>query len=419
MSQEQTSSTSDELARRLDLIGRATVAIAAERSLPVLLQRIVDTAREVTGARYGALGVMGESGDLAQFITSGITPEQRAAIGPPPQGHGLLGVILRGSSPVRLADIAAHPLSSGFPPHHPSMTTFLGAPILLRGRNLGNLYLTDKLDGGEFTEEDEQLIQVLASHAAIAIDSARLYEQTNEALAQRLRELRAAHAQLQRLTALVITAQEEERRRIARELHDDTAQALTSVLVRLRLLARQAVRDEVRDGLIELLDLTAAALDGVRRMALDLRPTTLDDLGLVPAVESYARAFGERLGIRVRTDVHGMRGRLPPDRELLVYRVVQEALTNVAKHASATVVEITMRGADSHLTATIRDNGRGFDVTETLAASERGLGLFGMEERAQLAGGSLDVQSAPGAGTTVSLVVPLGAAPSDTDSPHT
>jgi signal transduction histidine kinase len=417
MSEKQTPPTSDELARRLALIGRATVAIAAERSLPALLQRIVDTARDVTGARYGALGVVGESGGLAEFITSGITAEQRAAIGSPPQGHGLLGVILRGSAPVRLANIAAHPLSSGFPPYHPPMTSFLGAPILLRGRNLGNLYLTDKQDGGEFTEEDEQLIQVLAAHAAIAIDSARLYEQANEALAQRLRELHAAHVQLQRLTALVITAQEEERRRIARELHDDTAQALTSVLVRLRLLARQAVRDEVRDGLHEVLDLTVAALDGVRRMALDLRPSTLDDLGLVPAVESYAHAFGNRWGIRVRTDVQSVRGRLPPDRELLVYRVVQEALTNVAKHAGATAVEITMRSEDNHLTATVHDNGRGFNVAETLAASERGLGLFGMEERAQLAGGSLDVQSAPGAGTTITLEVPLDAAPSGIHAP--
>jgi signal transduction histidine kinase len=413
MNEETTPPPTTDIERRLELIGRATVAIAAERSLPALLQRIVDTAREVTNARYGALGVARESGGLAEFITSGITPEQRAAIGPPPEGHGLLGVILRGSSAVRIADISAHPLAFGFPPHHPPMTSFLGAPILLRGRNLGNLYLTDKQGAAEFTEEDEQLIQVLAAHAAIAIDSARLYEQTNETLAQRVRELHAANEQLQRLTALVITAQEEERRRIARELHDDTAQALTSVLVRMRLLARQATRDEVRDGLYELLELTTDALDGVRRMALDLRPSTLDDLGLVPAVESYAREFGERWGIAVRTRVQGLSGRLPPDRELIVYRVIQEALTNVAKHAGATTVEISLQGEGEHLIATVRDNGRGFAVAQTLEARERGLGLFGMQERAQLAGGYVDVQSTPGAGTTVSLVAPLHAEDAD------
>jgi len=391
----------------LDMIGRATVAIAAERSLPTLLQRIVDAACEVTGARYGALGVAGEDGRLVEFITTGITAAERARIGPPPQGHGLLGVILRGTGPLRLPQIYEHPLSSGFPPRHPPMTSFLGAPILLRGRNLGNIYLTEKRAADQFSAEDERLLLVLAAHAAVAIDSARLHEQTNEALGQRVRELAAANQQLQRLNSLVIHAQEEERRRISRELHDDTAQALTSVLVRMRLLARQAVKDEVRDGLLELLELTSEALDSVRRLAVDLRPSTLDDLGLVPAIESYTREFGERSGIEAYVHVQGVGERLPRDRELMVYRIVQEALTNLAKHAAATRVEIELRGEGGHLVATVRDNGRGFAVGDTLAARERGLGLFGMQERAQLAGGYLDLRSAPGAGTTVTLVAPL------------
>ena len=398
---------SRELEQRLDVIGRATVAIAAERSLPRLLQRIVDAAREVTGARYGALRVAGNSGGLVEFITSGITDEERARIGPLPVGHGLLGAILRGTSALRVDRIDQHPLAHGFPPHHPSMTSFLGAPILLRGRNLGNLYLTNKQGGDAFTEEDERLLLVLAAHAAIAIDGALLHQQTNETLAQRVRELAAANEQLQRLTSLVIDAQEEERRRISRELHDETAQALTSVLVRMRLLVRQAVKEEVREGLLELLDVTAAALDGVRRMAIDLRPSTLDDLGLVPAVESYAREFGERWGISVRVRAQRDGKRLPRDRELIVYRVVQEALTNVAKHAGATMVEIELRTEGGHLIATMRDNGHGFNVTEKLGSRERGLGLFGMQERAHLAGGYLDLHSEVGAGTTVTLVVPL------------
>jgi signal transduction histidine kinase len=392
---------------RLDVIGRATVAIAAERSLPSLLQRIVEVACEVTGARYGALGVAGDHGELSEFITAGITAEERAGIGPPPKGHGLLGVILRGTESLRVRRISEHPLSSGFPPHHPPMTSFLGAPILLRGRNLGNIYLTDKQGAEEFSEEDERLLQMLAAHAAVAIDSAYLYEQTNEALARRVRELGEANRQLQRLTSLVINAQEEERRRISRELHDDTAQALTSVLVRMRLLARQAVTEHVRDGLLELLDLTTGALDSVRRLAIDLRPSTLDDLGLVPALESYAREFGDRWGITVRVHAHVEGERLPRNRELMVYRIIQEALTNVAKHAGATSVEIGLRKEGGQLVATVRDNGRGFDVERTLASRERGLGLFGMQERAQLAGGYLDLRSEPGSGTTMTLVTPL------------
>jgi signal transduction histidine kinase len=397
-----------ELERRLDVIGRATVAIAAERSLPRLLQRVVDAAREVTGARYGALGVSGENGELVQFITSGITQDERARMGEPPRGHGLLGVILRGTTPVRVPNIAAHPLASGFPPGHPSMTSFLGAPILLRGRNLGNIYLTDKQGADEFTEEDERLLVVLAAHAAIAIDGARLYERTSEALERRLHELNLVNQQLQHLTSLVINAQEEERRRIARDLHDDTAQALTAVLVRLRLLARQAEKESIREGILEALSQTSTALEGVRRTAIDLRPSTLDDLGLVPAVESYAREFGERWGIAVKTHVQGFTVRMPRDLELIVYRIVQEALTNVAKHAEATAVEIELHVEGDHLIATVRDNGRGFRPDEVAAPSrERGLGLFGMRERAGLAGGYVDVHSRPGEGTTVTMVIPL------------
>ncbi len=396
-----------EAGRRFEVVARATLAILAERSLPVLLQRIVDAAREVTGARYGALGVTDDGAVLTAFVTSGISDEERERLGPLPRGHGLLGLILQGTEPVRVRNISEHPRSSGFPPGHPLMTSFLGAPILLHGRNAGNLYLTDKHGAVEFSEEDGRTLVVLAAHAAIAIDNARLYEHTSETLERRVAELHAANGQLQRLTSLVISAQEEERRRIARELHDDTAQALTSILVRMRLLTRQAGSDELRDGLLETLKLVSGALDGVRRLAVDLRPSTLDDLGLAPAIESYAREFGDRWNIVVRISVEGIDTRLPRDQELIVYRVIQESLMNVAKHARATSVHIELARIDGRLMATIRDNGRGFDVTRTLEERDRRLGLFGMQERAGLAGGQLVVHSTPDAGTTVTLTIPL------------
>jgi signal transduction histidine kinase len=142
-------------------------------------------------------------------------------------------------------------------------------------------------------------------------------------------------------------------------------------------------------------------------MAIDLRPSTLDDLGLIPAVESYAREFGERWGISVRVRAQAAGDRLPRDRELMVYRIIQEALTNTAKHAGASLVDIEIRTEGGHLVVTVRDNGRGFNVDETLASRERGLGLFGMQERAQLTGGYLNIRSEPGAGATVTLVTPL------------
>jgi signal transduction histidine kinase len=404
------------LRRRLEALNAASLAIAGELSLPALLQRITDTARELTDARYAALGVVDAQGRVAEFITSGISPEERVRIGAPPCGRGLLGLLQRGTTPVRIPNIAAHPAAYGFPPNHPPMTSFLGVPIVLHGRNLGNLYLTDKHGGEPFTEDDERLLVQLAAHAAVAIEHARLYGQTSESLQQRVTELNAANEQLAYLSSLAISAQEEERRRLARELHDDTAQALASVLIRLRVLERTEDPQELRARLHEFREVIARALDDVRRMAIDLRPSTLDDLGLVPALESHARAVAGHAHLQVRVTARGIERRLPPQIELVVYRIVQEALSNIAKHAAATEVDISLRREGAALRVTVHDNGRGFDVGQTLASRERGLGLFGMQERAALVGGRVDVRSAPGQGTTVTAIIPI---PHDTSGNET
>jgi len=395
------------LRRRLEALNAASLAIAAELSLPALLQRITDIARDLTGARYAALGVAGDDGRLVEFITSGISAEARARISHLPEGRGLLGLILRGSQPVRVANIADHPASYGFPPGHPSMTSFLGVPIVLRGRNLGNIYLTDKNGGEPFSDEDEQLLVQLAAHAAVAIENARLYGQTSESLQQTVAELRAANAQLAHLSSLAIGAQEEERRRLARELHDGTAQELATLLVRLRVLERTEEPHELRLRLGEFREVIARALDDVRRMALDLRPTMLDDLGLVPALEAHTRDMARRWGITVRFETQGLDRRLPNQTELVAYRIVQEALSNIFKHSQATEATVTLILRGRELRITVRDNGRGFDVGRTLASRERGLGLFGMQERAALVGGHLELASAPGAGTRVTASLPV------------
>lgn len=396
------------LRRQLDALNSASLAFAAELSLPTLLQRIADTARELTGARYAALGVASETGDgLVDFITSGITEDQRRRMGELPRGHGLLGLILHGKSAVRTENIATHPASYEFPPGHPHMSTFLGAPIVLRGRNVGDLYLTDKIDGQPFSDEDESLVVQLAAHAAIAIENARLYGRTSEALEQRVTELNAANAQLSYLSSLALNAQEEERRRLARELHDDTAQSLASLLVRLRVLERSEDPRLLRGRLHEFREVLARSLDDVRRMALDLRPASLDDLGLVPALESHTREVQNRADLRVRFSARGLDSRLPAHLELVVYRVVQEALSNILKHAAARNVTVTLDRQGQTLHVQVQDDGRGFDVPAALASKERGLGLFGMQERAALTGGKVSVESTPGSGTTVSATFPL------------
>jgi signal transduction histidine kinase len=214
-------------------------------------------------------------------------------------------------------------------------------------------------------------------------------------------------SRLQQLSSQVLTAHEEERKRVARELHDDTAQALTSILVRLRLLERSVEQGQLPDGLQELRDLTVATLEGVRRLAGALRPTALDDLGLVAALHSFVQDFSPGWALQVEITSHGLQRRLPPEVELALYRVVQEALSNVAKHARASSASVRLQRTRDAVTVVVEDNGSGFDVKKMLGSGERGLGLFGMQERLALIGGTLRIDSSPQQGTRIIAWVPL------------
>jgi two-component system sensor histidine kinase UhpB len=205
----------------------------------------------------------------------------------------------------------------------------------------------------------------------------------------------------------VITAQEEERKRISRELHDETAQSLTSLLVGLRLLQGARDLEDVRAGAAELRELNARTLEEVRKLAVELRPTTLDHLGLVAALEWYSREYAGRLDAVVDFTSEGLVERLAPEVELVIYRVVQEALTNIARHAHATRVAIRLAFREAAVEATVEDNGEGFDLTEATSSRERGLGLFGMRERVELVGGTFNIATAPGEGTRIRIRVPV------------
>jgi len=222
-----------------------------------------------------------------------------------------------------------------------------------------------------------------------------------------LAEAREYQGRLQQLSSQVLTAHEVERKRIARELHDDTAQALTSILVRLRLLERSTEDEAVRRNAEELRELTASALASVRRMAVDLRPAALDDLGLVPALHAYAEKYGQSWPVKVTVRAWGIRRRLPPNVELVFYRVAQEALTNVAKHSSAGTAELAIARRSNTLTMTIKDDGVGFAAGEQLdlagLLANRHYGLVGMFERAGLIGAQVKVSSTLGSGTQVHI----------------
>jgi two-component system sensor histidine kinase UhpB len=246
----------------------------------------------------------------------------------------------------------------------------------------------------------------LEARAPRAATSDPRLEQLRETLNGMLDALLGYRGRLRALSSQVITAQEEERKRISRELHDETAQALTLLLIRLKLLQNARDLEEVRTSAAELRELTARTLEEVRKMAVELRPTTLDHLGLVAALEWYSREFAQRIGGAVDLHVEGLAGRLHPEVELVVYRVVQEALTNIARHAGASRVDVTLRFGDDAVEVAVEDDGRGFDVAEATSNRERGLGLFGMRERVELIGGSISIDSQVGQGTRIRVEVP-------------
>lgn len=232
-------------------------------------------------------------------------------------------------------------------------------------------------------------------------------EQLSDTFNTMLDTLEERNLQLRRVAALVIGAQEEERKRIARELHDQTAQALTTLLVRLKLLEKADSNEKLREGLAEMRALVASTMDDVRELSRSLRPTLLDDLGLVPALEAYMNGLRERTTEQIEFKVRGFErvGRLPDLVELVCYRVVQEAVTNALRYAAAHTVEVELDRNSARLRATIRDDGRGFDPED--AHVSNGLGLLGMRERAQVTGGTVSINSRPGSGTAVCLEIPL------------
>jgi signal transduction histidine kinase len=543
----------ESLIRRLLDVGQALVT---ELDQKVVLDKVLQEAREITGAQYAALGVLDDSrGELEQFLTAGIDADTHRKIGNLPRGRGVLGALIEHPEPLRLADVGQHPSSYGFPLGHPVMRSFLGVPVLIRGQAWGNLYLTEKDGGGEFTETDEEAAVLLAQWAGVAIENARLYETSErrrqelekafrgleatrdvavaiggeialdhvlELIVKRGRALvearslvimlreadelvvraRAGHTEnmsevrlpivgstsgqvLQRgqperiadvaarlriapqefgvpdaQTALLVpmvyrgepvgilaafdhgtarapfteddekmlrtfaasaatavalaqsvasdrlrsslAAADTERRRWARELHDETLQGLGGLRLLLSAALRHDDLERAQGAMREAVEHIEREAENLRSIITELRPAALDELGLKTALEALLERHQEQNG----TEVQG-RLELPEigDAELesTVYRLVQEALTNVAKHARAENVQVAVAGADGQVSIEVQDDGTGFD-TDT---KTEGFGLAGMRERVSLAGGTLHVSSGE-QGTLVRVCLPNG-----------
>jgi two-component system, NarL family, sensor histidine kinase DevS len=404
---------SEAVDARYDVLLVAALDLAAEHDLDQILRRMVRCAAEVADARFAALGVYDDAGRIERFIHHGVDEETVARIGSLPQGRGLLGDVILADGPIRLADLTADPRSAGVPRHHPAMRTFLGVPVRLGSRRFGNLYLTEKR-GGEFDADDERFVVTLAAFAAAAIDASLLVSAEREqatakaALAEAEERARADRHMLSR----VIDAQEAERGRVARDLHDQIGQSLTSVLLGLRLVIDSLAQGEpdladARAHADEVRGLVVEALSEVRQLAYELRPTVLDDVGLVAAVRRLAAELAERHGVKVHVALDGLHddSRFASELETVVYRVVQEALTNVARHAAASHATVSIGATEGRLRALVVDDGVGFAPARERPTS---LGLAGMVERATLVGGRVDITSVPATGTTVRLDVPVG-----------
>ncbi len=365
---------------------QAGMVLASELSLDVVLQRIVELAVDLTGARYGALGVLAPDGrSIQDFITVGITPQERAALGDPPVGHGLLGALIHEAEPLRIPDIGADPRSVGFPPNHPPMTSLLGVRISGRGTVFGNIYLTDKQDAEMFDEEDERVLVVLATQAAVAVENARLYDETER-----------KGRELQRLQVL------EERERIGKELHDGVIQSLFAVGMSLQGLASSTADAEVVQRLEGAVEDVDHAIRDLRNYIFGLRPGILADRQLDQALTEMASEFDARTGILTVVVLDGEAASVLASRAGDVVQLAREALSNVSRHAEATTCRVSLLRGDGGLVLEIDDDGRGFDIETTTW----GMGLRNLRERAESLGGMLQVESTPGEGTTVRATFP-------------
>jgi signal transduction histidine kinase len=366
----------------LKAVSDAVLAVASQRSVEEVLQQLVECARELAGARYAALGIPDDSGGFRRFLVAGMSDELVARLGPLPRTHGVLGAMLETPSPVRTADLHRHPRFKGWwPAGHPDMRSFLGVPIVAPEGVIGAFYLTHKEGAAAFEDADQDVIEVLAAHAAIAITNARLYEESRE---------------------LSIVA---ERNRLALDLHDSVSQKLFGLLLSAQAAEMLLERDpaEAHVQVSKLPGLAREALDELRALIFELRPPDLERDGLCGALRKHVEVVGRIRQHEIELEIDDEL-QAHPGRDQDVLRIAQEALQNVIKHAGAEHVRVALHAEDGRLVLEVEDDGSGFEP-ETAGIRSRRLGLTSMEERARRIGGTLQVRSAPGAGTRVRLEV--------------
>lgn len=323
---------------RLSALGEALIALTTDLNLESILKRVAEIAGRLIKAKYAALGVPDGQGGLAQFTTYGMSEDELLLMDRQPRGRGLLRELLTRETPLRVEDMSKDPRSIGFCPRHPHMTSFLGVPIISKGKHLGNLYLSDREDGQPFTEEDEQLISLLAANAAIAIENARTSDQ------------------LRRLAVI------EERDRISMELHDGIIQAIYAIGIKLELMRLKHTDDTLIAGQITEVNTDLnRVIDDLRRYITNLRAGVEYTITLREQLEEIAERFRQVSNARLVMDVSRSFAGLTESHVHALVQITREALSNIVRHANATEVYFDLHETPSHIALVISDNGVGFD----------------------------------------------------------
>jgi signal transduction histidine kinase len=362
------------LDRLTDLVD-AAAGVVGETDLDNVLRRLVTEARAATGARYAALGVLGEHGVLSDFLYEGIGDEEAAEIGSLPTGRGVLGTVIRLSETIRLDEIGDHPDAVGFPPNHPPMHEFLGVPVAVGDDAFGNLYLTEKAGG--FTERDVAVAEALSRIAGAAVRTARL------------------QARLRRVAVI------EDRQRIARDLHDSVIQEMFAVGLSLQGLSQLVESPQAETTLLDAVDRLDHSVEALRRYIFELRSVESPELDIGHRLEEMVTRMGSAYPATVSLSVLGTWGDEVVTEDEIV-KVVTEALSNALRHSGAETVDVVVTTDGHRCGIRVRDDGRGFDVDAPVG----GMGLENLRNRITRLGGELRILSSA-TGTDVQASLPL------------
>lgn len=399
---EERAKALEERARQLLALNTIASTLSQSLDLDRILGDALDKVLELMGGNIGGVLLLDEKTQTLSYrVSRGLSPEFVRGIKALKLGEGIAGMVAQLGEPIVVDDISRDPRVTRPVVFAEGLRAFASVPVRSKDEVVGVMNITSRTPR-HFSAQDMQLLTAIGSQIGVAIENARLYDEVQRAEKTRGELLRQ-----------IISAQEEERKRIARELHDETGQALSTLLVSLEALAASLPKgpesDLIKARLEGVKSLVAASLSELRKLVFDLRPSMLDDLGLVVALQAYSERRLGQSGVEVHVETIGAERRLPSQIEVALFRIVQEAMANIAQHADAESASISLEFKDKSVAVHVEDDGKGFDVAGVLASAgvKDKLGLLGMRERAKLMGGTLTIESRPGAGTEVHIEIPV------------